>query len=302
MAWAAADLSSTVRALAAADKPLILASNVIRSAGGTYKWTAAGGNADASITDSSYPTTYLHDSQMHLKTRPNASGVDRYLNFDFGAAGVTFDSIAILNHNLGTLGTYTVLFQIDNVANFASATTIATMTSGTSTKRLVSLDLKDTGSVARSFSGVQYARLKLSKAAGGLPQIGEVILGSRRQLKHQPEIPWDEKHRRTTADRTTTDTGITTTYVRARGQRLMDATLSPAESTYIDDLRSLYESDMDFGRYPFLWIDKPATSPQAAYWMQLDDLGWQMRLVGPTERQVRINAYEQGPQFVGLEA
>jgi hypothetical protein len=81
----------------------------------------------------------------------------------------------------------------------------------------------------------------------------------------------------------------------------MSASLTPSETTYIDDLWSLYKTDTKHGTLPFMWVDQPNTDPQGAV-MMLFDAEFEYPRQGPNHRELVMSAEEQGPHFVDLEA
>lgn len=301
MAPSVADLSATDLALYAADKPILVGRNWLRSAGSFRGWDANGVSAFTDIAASGFDSKFGGDDYDHVLTKPNAAATAQYYVFDYGSEAMEFDCWALLNHNLGTIGGVTVELQVaDDNAFSVNLFTIATITPGSSNKRLVSLVLDDSGSTARRWTNYRYFRVKFSKGSAITPQFGEMILGRRRQLKHKPNTPWDPNNLASRIGRFESASGIITDYVFHKGRRKIAADLSPHESAYINDLVTFYETDIDFGTLPFLWIDDPTTSPSDANWMKLVD----PELTGPvldvSERSFAIRAMEHGPNFLKL--
>jgi hypothetical protein len=300
MAWSSATLSASLLSLMAADKPIILGNNRIYQYHSDSRWNTTGSLATADASDATTQRTWLRDGFTHLRSAPATSQTTWYLCFDLGATR-TFDSCAILGHNLGTIGGVQVDLQVaDNSTFGTNLQTIETWTPLTSNKRLVSVDISHSGS-ARQYTA-QYVRLKFSKGSGIIPNIGEVILSDRRQLKHQPDYPWARQDWKSYADEFKSSNQITTRYFQASGQRRIAARLTTGASAYWDDLDNFFSLDSEYGKRPFLWIDRPTTDPQGAPLMLFADPEYSNPYNGPNERTLDLIAYEQGSQYVSAES
>lgn len=303
-----ADLSAAKLADLANDKPLIVGDHVLRdnrnASGFAASWrrTGSGGFGDTDDTNALYPVANCYDNGSHTYTKNTTADAQNYLCFNFGSAGASFDSFALIRHNLDSFASMTVSLQVaDNSAFTSNLRTIASWSPGTSTKRLVSVKLFHTGSTPQLYSDVQYARVKFDGTAG-LRHVGQVIFGTRRQLKHAPSVPYDDGERRSNVERLVSSSGVVTSYTYYRGQRRINARINPNAAPYTTDMRAFFDDDTDHGTQPFLWLETPNSDPQNAAWCYLDDPSWSMPVVGPAERDVRIQATEQGPHFVDLEA
>lgn len=307
MAWSTADVGATELALMALDKPIISAANALYDAD-AVEWSAAGSFAGADITLSGYPIARAYDGHTHLQTKPNAAATTQYLLFNLDSAATDIDFIAIMGHNFGTIGGLTVTAEISDVSTFSGADPstkeIASWSPGSSNDRLIELELNHSGSGssnAQRYSTVPYFRLKMTKVSSFTPAIGEIILGRRRQLKHAPNMPWDDKNLSSEVRRTTSVSGVVTQYVFHKGRRELEANFNPHEVTYKDQFETWFKSDAAFGTRPFIWIDEPSTSPEAYHLMVLEP-EFQFPGVGPHERNYKIKAVEQGPHFLALES
>jgi hypothetical protein len=301
MAWSGSVLSSTLRALMAADKPVLVGGSYVAAAATLTRWNATGSWATADASATTGPARYGGDYYEHLFTSPNTTGTTWYYLLDFGA-NVTFDAAAILHHNFGTVGGLTVTLEVADNNTFATnLATLATWSPGSSSKRLVSLSLKDSGSDAKSISA-QCVRIKMTKGSAFTPSIGEVIIRARRQLSANPDVPWDDMEMVSRGTTHESSDGVESTYMHHAGRRRIEAVLRPYETSYQDDLRNFWLSDIAGGVAPFLWIDKPATDPQGAYWMKQRPLELKFPWLGPAQRELRLVAYEQGTQFVSMES
>jgi hypothetical protein len=306
MAYSSADLSSADLASAAADQPLAIGRNWLRHADSVAPQWKQGGSwaAGSDETDSDGPTSYAWDEFDDLQTYPDASQTTWYLLMDFGASEVgIIDSLVLLNCT--NLESVRVRLQIaDDNAFSSNLITISDNTLGASfSGRHVDLVIKESGdSNAKRYSSVRYARLLFTKGSGFIPRIGEVILGRRRQLKAHPTLPYAPRQLTGKRARFESAGGVVTDYVFHRGRRRLEGTITPHQTAYIDDWVALFEQDCDLGKYGFVWVDDPNSSATDAYWMRWDDMGLSGPFVGYTERQFRISAMEQGPNFRRVES
>jgi hypothetical protein len=142
----------------------------------------------------------------------------------------------------------------------------------------------------------------MTKGSAFTPSIGEVIIRARRQLSANPDVPWDDMEMVSRGTTHESSDGVESTYMHHAGRRRIEAVLRPYETSYQDDLRNFWLSDIAGGVAPFLWIDKPATDPQGAYWMKQRPLELKFPWLGPAQRELRLVAYEQGTQFVSMES
>lgn len=301
MAYSVADIPAADRDLAAANKPILLGRNWLRSAGTFRGWDADGVSTFTNIAAATFESKFAGDDHDYLVTKPNAAANNQYFVFDFGSEGMTFDSFALLNHNLGTITGVTVTLWVTNDPSLeGNWTQIASIGPVVGNKRLVELVLKDSGSVARRFSSVRYFRVRFAKGSAHTPQFGEMILSRRRQLKHAPNVPWDPNRWQSRASVFEAASGATTNYVLHKGRRRIAASFNPHEDAFISDLETFFETDTDFGTKTFMYIDRPAAAPTDASWMRLDEAALSANLVGFTERDFSIVAEEQGPNFLKL--
>lgn len=306
MAYGSTEWPAAKIALHNADKVAVLGENHVRSlTSSTLQWRTGTATwaAGSDGTAAQGPVDYLADGLLDQRSYPASSADPWTLLLDFGASGVDFDSIVIANHNFASIAGMVVTVQIADTTNFVTnLQTLASWTPGTSTKRLVALELDHTGANSiREYTTVRYVRIVMNPTSAAVPSIGELYFGSRKQLKHNPSYPWDERARSSRWEQTTTYGGRKNRVVHFRGMRRLEARLLPSETAYIDDLWDLYKTDTLHGTNPFVWFDKPNTDPQGAPLMMFpEDFDYPRQ--GPNHRELVTLAEEQGPQFVDLEA
>lgn len=298
MAYSKAQLSAGDAALLAADKPILCGPNAGAVTGVTAWWNnvksfAAG--SDQSAT--SQPARYAVDEYNHVLTYPNAAGTTWYLLFDFGAAGIEFDTILLVKHNVNG-----VTYSVEVADNNAFTTNLEALVNGAvigTSKRYPSLTLF--GGNGYRYSTVRYVAITFASGGAITPQVGEVWFLRRRQLKFRPSLPYDDRFGQTRRDESETYGGIIQTVARGQPQRrMLDAQWSTYETAYIDDLHAWIYA-VEGGNRPFVWFERPTTDPNEAYVFKSSDDLWQLPLLGPLERRASLRAKEQGPYFYRRE-
>lgn len=305
MAWSSAVLSADEVSLAAADKPLLVATNVLEDVDASgAMWKTGGSWADgADETHADYPATNAYDRRGEDDTRPNAAAATWYFILKWAAGAGDFDSAFILGHNFGTIGGLTVSIQIADSRDFVTnLQTIATWTPGTSTKRLASLSLKHTGADALRYSTVPYARLKVIKdgTITFTPQVAELVLGRRRQLRHEALRPYSRDDNQSGFSDFIAQGGGRVRNAMFVGAAIRTATWSIANTTEATQITS-WRSESGYGTKPFFFVERPATAPTDALFMFQDGGEFRFPNVGPIERQFGVELVEQTP-FLTAEA
>jgi hypothetical protein len=305
MAYSKASLSAAEVANFEADLPLILGANEVRDAT-TIWWNRNGSFTDGNgnEADSDGPTSRLGTDEDYRQTYPDATRATWYLMFDLGsAADAVIDSVVILNHNIATL-TGTIEFQLADDQTFATSLITCEQETPSTDKRVTMFHLDELLALTHArFSSVRYARLRFTSLAGGVPTIGEVIMGRRRQLGHNPTLPYNDRSGRAVVEDWYADSGASCRYVRRKGQRTGSFTLRESDDTYIDDLVAFFRDDIDYGTKPWVWVENPTASQHDANWMRFrgpnPDLNFP--LVGFSERTWELDAEEVGPNYLLLE-
>lgn len=292
MAWSSAAIPSDELGWYDDDKPCALGGTVISSAS-TLEWQAAGAND----SDADYPETRGYDGYTDLLTQPATAGTTRDYVAEF-TTGVTIDTFALLGHELVSDGATALRVYIADDAAFTVNAQLIYELLAFTTKRVVGLELMHTGSTPLRYSSVQYIMVRIVCASSKTPAIGEVLLGQRRQFKSNPTVPWDPSHLRTDKTTIRSLSGVQTTYVRNKGQRILRAQFRPYEDDRVSDFQTLWETDCDYGTLPFFWIDEPTSNPTDGALMVWDSLDREMPYVGVQERVYMIDASEQGPDFI----
>ena len=336
MAYATGTVSAAEQGALTAGRPLLLAVNHIRNIRNgnvSLEWSASGDWSDSGTggasnrTSAAYPTSRAWDGVIYADTRPagvegtEGAGLNtRYVYYllaeldESSNATHTVDTVMVRPLNVSSWpGAATVEVQIaDNAAFSSNLVTVSSFTgSALADRKLLDTNLT-TGAGSNlwgRFTSVRYARLRISSTVpwGSVrPQIGEWVMGRRRQLGHNPRIPHDERPLSSVVGDFVAQSQATSRYVFARGASNKEVGLMPQTSgTYaineIAELRTWF-IETDYGARPFLYLE-PGVAGQAtaSYWMMLDQPELTMPLNGPFHRSVTLSMIEQ-PPFASAES
>lgn len=304
MAWSAAQLSAAVRTAYANDKPILFGENILeattqsawrtwQASSGYTDWTAYATtvqNLDA--TNSSFPLYRVYDRHTRLQSEAQlpssmSSGNDRWAAlFKFPAA--TFDAIAILNHNFGSLSNFYgynadpanpdfyVYAVIDNVDSFDDTPKkLFTWKNPSSDKPLLGLNLShvlnsgDPSSIGLAaghpyiqYSDVTNAQISLVCATAlmgtgtGQPRVGEILFGKRVQLLHQAKVPYNDNNLFAVAQNIDSPSGIFRRYARHSGGVRFDNSYTVTSDR--SDIDTWFSDHIDHGIKNFLYIPRPS--------------------------------------------
>ena len=324
MAWSFTDLLAYEENRFALDKPLIAVQAIARALwlppiSGHSKWIR---DADypttvAAATDraeAEYPSVRAYDGYSGLTTRPDSSPSDDVWYYAIDAGGgqtITFDCAFILYHNFGTVGgLQPIEIEIADDAGFTtSLTTVGTIPAPSvgDDSRLATLDLSHGADGSRTHDTAadagpnrytsQYVRLKLEKTGfSWQPQIGELILGRRRQLEYVPDRPYDRYMMSEVAETTVSINGLVSKTVYSRRGFELAGDLRVENQFRQNDLIAFFRECTG----PFVWIENPNTAPES-YQLMIRDGGFSMPTVEANMRTHRLAAIEQGPESLYLD-
>lgn len=313
MALSSAQITQSEKDLRAADKPII-AANALTQAD-RIEWRDAAGstfNLGVDLTDSAFPPSRIIDSKSNVVTQPNTSlpAGGGHLLIDTSSNPIEFDFVAIVNHNLGTIGGGgDIRMSIANDEDFSSDLRLDIAVFGpagvpipSNDGRLLDIQLDvlfNIGTDATRYSGVEFIRFEVAGFSPGTPFFGEIIFGRRRQLQFKPRIPWGPDDKASSVDDAETKSGVINRHINHKGKREFAANLNPSTDPFRSELITFYDTDTDFGTRPFVWIEDPQASPLSFHWLFMDP-EFSFPFVGPFERSLIIAAREQGPHHLAL--
>lgn len=305
MAYSAADLSATEIALAALDKP-ILSNNALYNTSNNAKWvrgTRAGVVGSTEEEDTDYPTENLFDGYPSNVSKPNASEQDFTIVLDRSSAPITFDWLGIINHNLDTLGATIFDLEVDDDPNFLSPEKISTTniaTSFTKDQRFTDLVLESGGGTARRYTDVPYIRIGIQIPSSDIPEIGQIVLGRRRQQQYQPDLEWNPTHEITEVDDMVSRSGVVNRVARHKARRQIDATWRHSTDAEQTDILNWW-SDIEAAEQPFFLLDEPNTNPHDFWMMFMEPAELDYSFIMHNTRELKLSAMEQGAAFFALE-
>ena len=305
--WTSAPLSSNYLSWFAMDKPLLvgLATNALASvAPPTMGWWETNNDSGTPQTNTATPSSRVVDGFVHQQcTTISADTTTYYFQAHQQDSGLypsmLFDSVFILGHNFYDIGVTSVELGIadDHLATSNYQMIYLWSGAAVTAKKLVALALDHTGGGSLRAYRAKHIFIKVMAPSNFAPAIGELVLGTRRQLKHAPAYPWDQYNSVSESKDTRSYAGIISRSVLNRGARKMKATFTPNLATTRQDLLDFWRIDTACGTQPFMWVDNPLTVPGDAFLMMPD-----LSRSAPWDRKDRITyelaAEEQGPYFV----
>lgn len=300
-------LGSASLAATTADMPMLVGSQALEFAT-SMQWRSTGSwDTGSDITDTTMPTRFAADRYGVGRTAPNSSAATAtttYLMLDLNPATVPdIDMALIWNHNLDQVtGLDSVALQISQFSDFSAITTLKNWTSFTN-DRIVSLNLTVSSIPNSGVRGVRYARLAFHTSNGGgfvtVPALGELWLGTQRQLGHFPQIPWDENTLQSNVADFNAKSGHRIRYVRNRGQRVFEPTWNTGTplASGINDVTVLrtFWTECRYGSKPVLFIQAPHSHPERVNVCLIDPPVLKMPLQGPSDRLVSMTFNEIAP-------
>lgn len=350
MAWSAAQLSAAVRTAYANDKPILFGHNILeattqsawrtwQASAGYTDWTAyATSVSNLDATNSSYPLYRVWDRHTHLQSEaelPSAmsSGNDRWAAL-FKFPSSTFDAVAILNHNFGTLSNYYgyngnpanadfyVHAVIDDADSFDSnPTKIFTWKNPASDKPLLGLNLSNLSNTPYAqYSGVTNAQISLvcNTALMGTgidqPRVGEILFGKRVQLLHQARVPYSDNNLFADARDINSRAGIFRRYARSSGGMRFENSYTVTSDR--SDIDTWFSDHIGHGVKNFLYVPRPSKAEGGgsvadttydtyadgeSYWVALEADSFSLqRVEGPFESSLELVMKEVAPYNSGV--
>lgn len=313
MAYSAAALASAETTGFDNDKPMLVVQQIgTANTPSVARWTEADGEVtDTDRTASGYPASRAYDDFGNVLTKDTAStDTEKYYVLNMGSNTISFDTLIILGHNFNSVGVTSVALEIANAADFGTnLIEIYKYTrSGTTDNRILCTNLNSaggsstysSGGTAQRYSAVQYLRLKIVTDGSGSKQLemGELFLGYRYQLQRNPNVPWDNKGQSSLVTDFRSQSGLTKRYVMNRGQAIRTFSTGMADSAEITVIDNWYAA-INEGTRNFAYIETPSSAAKT-HLMFLESPVLNFALVGPTERSLQFELFEQ-PPFLARE-
>lgn len=137
------------------------------------------------------------------------------------------------------------------------------------------------------------------------PKIGEVFVGERIQMSRNQNQPYlTELSFSDGSTNFESNNGDVVRYVRHKGQRRFELTFSPSgdDSYGIDDVEQIKLLARKTNQFtePFMYVPKPSSEPNNAYFVMTEDAAFNLEAVGPFERSVTLTLVEL-PPYVAYE-
>lgn len=309
MAVTLTDMASWENTAYDANKPLMLATNnsdkITKSTTGWFD-SLTGSTDDTDETAVSNARVRAYDRIGALTVASDTARTSPVFRLRFGST-VTFDTVVIMGHNFGDVTNSGSSITVDLVA-VDSATTMTisdpiTITSGDNS-RLVFTFLYQTSGAKPSHpkrisldNTNRRLNIRLQNVSGSTstkPAIGEVWVGQRRQLKHNPNLPFDDKSETGSVSDFESKSGLTQRYTYHRGKALRSVTKSITDSDELASVEAAFDDSDDFTK-PIVWIENPSDASPDAYLMLPESPTLSLPLQGPIERFFNVSLIEQPP-------
>lgn len=276
--WTSTALTAAQVANAAADLPLLVADNVMGELGaeGAPQWRNGGSWAtgtDETLTDTVivWRTLRTYDG---LADVPSAGAFDDPQHLLCHLDMVAFDTIAILGHNFADIdGTSTLVVRVEIADDEAFTTRLQAIAEWSIDfgRRLVETQLGAGLEVGNTdgarYSDVTYLRVVI-EGATGIPEIGEVYLGTRYSPDHRQDVSTDEQRLASRYEETVADDGTRQRVPRWTGRLQTSLLWMPDDDSYVDLFRDFF-AGTSWGHAPALYIPEPATDERVCYFVRV---------------------------------
>ena len=303
------DMADWENAAHAANKPILLdgmdASLVNKAQTG---WFTGYTGAVTNITD----TSTISNAQVRAYDRIGALTVSSTnstvstptFTMDFTST-ITFDTIVILGHNFGSLATYGSPFLFLTLDDGTSTNILSADTyTITDDNRIVITHLYDRNFAKPTYpkrvtiTGTPEIHVRLANrninTGQPVPSIGELYIGQRSQLMHNPNLPFDDKSETGLVSDFASKSGLTQRYTFNRGRATRTISKSVTDSNELAGIERAFDESDDFTK-PIMWIENPAASSPDAYLMLAESPTLSLPLQGPIERVFQTSLTEQPP-------
>jgi hypothetical protein len=309
MSVSLADMATWEQTAYDADKPMMVATNnsdkITKASSGWFDaYNGATDDTDETVVSNARVRAY--DRIGALTVASDTARTSPAFRLAFGS-DVTFDTVVIMGHNFGDVTNSGSDITVDLVANGAAVTkTISdtiTIASGDNS-RLVFTFLYDTSGAKPSYPqrvtlGTSNRKLnvRLQNVDGTTtikPAIGEVWVGQRRQLMHNPNLPFDDKSETGLVSDFASKSGLTQRYTYHRGKALRTINKSVTDSNELAAIEAAFDDSDDFTK-PIVWIENPSNASPDAYLMLAESPTLSLPLQGPIERVFGTSLIEQPP-------
>ena len=292
-----------------ADKPMMVATNnsdkITKASSGWFDaYNGATDDTDETVVSNARVRAY--DRIGALTVASDTARTSPAFRLAFGS-DVTFDTVVIMGHNFGDVTNSGSDITVDLVATGAATTsTISdaiTVASGDNS-RLVFTFLYNTSGAKPSYpqrvtlgTSNRKLNIRLQNVSGTTstkPAIGEVWVGQRRQLMHNPNLPFDDKSETGLVSDFASKSGLTQRYTSHRGKALRTINKSVTDSNELAAIEAAFDDSDDFTK-PIVWIENPSNASPDAYLMLAESPTLSLPLQGPIERVFGMSLIEQPP-------
>lgn len=306
-----ADMATWEQTAYDADKPMMLATNnsdkITKASSGWFSSTSGSDETDEDTISNARVRSYDRIGALTVASKMTSTPSSPAFRFSFGST-VTFDTVVVMGHNFGDVTNSGSNITVDILASGSYMSNIViseaqTITSGDNSRLVFTFLYQTSGSkpshpqrVSLNTSGRKlHVRLQnVSGSTSTKPAIGEVWVGQRRQLMHNPNLPFDDKSETGLIADFASKSGLTQRYTYHQGKALRTISKSVTDSNELAAIESAFDDSSGFTK-PIVWIENPSQSSPDAYLMLAESPTLSLPLQGPIERVFNTSLIEQPP-------
>jgi len=306
-----ADMATWEQTAYDADKPMMVATNnsdkITKASSGWFSSTSGSDETDEDTISNARVRSYDRIGALTVASKMTTSPSSPAFRLAFGS-DITFDTVVIMGHNFGDVDTSGPDITVDILASGSYMSNIViseaqTITSGDNSRLVFTFLYNQSGAKPSHPQRVTLTtsnrklHVRLQNVDGTTtikPAIGEVWVGQRRQLMHNPNLPFDDKSETGLVSDFASKSGLTQRYTSHRGKALRTINKSVTDSNELAAIEAAFDDSDDFTK-PIVWIENPSNASPDAYLMLAESPTLSLPLQGPIERVFGTSLIEQPP-------
>lgn len=286
---------------------LVVPKNELEGAS-TVIWTITGNTTDADASDTGFEANpRVFDEFLHKASKPTGTSMVWYVAIDFGAAGITLDSVTIMTQNAAS-NSATVSVEIAdnavftlNLREIANSGALSPPATGKLDPRIGFHDLQHAGvSVPQVYSSVQFLRVKLVAGINWIPTVWEIVVGLKSQFLANPLSPFDPIGNSSRTSVFSARGGADRIYEFYRGKGSFTARFRTRNSDEFVPIEDAWQRT-EQGTKNFVVVPCPITAPNESFLMRIDPPEERFPVLVKTQQGGAWDLVEQGPPFVARE-
>ena len=248
----------------------------------------------------------LRDELPHRTSKPDTSivGVSStwFINIEFSNP-ITLDSVIVIHKNLASLGV-TVTVEIadnalftTNLVEIANSGVLGSPALGKKDSRVAFYELDHTATAAQIYTTVEFLRIKLTRATVFVPEIHQIVAGSRAQFLVNPLAPFDPFGNVTSTISPQSRGGAARRIGFFRGQGQFTTSFLTATQAEFDPIQDWWDRSEE-GTKHFIIAPCPKSDPNDSLLMRIEPPEFFFPVPrGEIQREGAFDLIEQGTPF-----